>query len=82
MSETTNDLVLTTIDNPFNPKTEYAKWQTWDNDNGYYTEEFIARLISDEEGFDIDDEVKMIELTNKVINDILEHDMTKMYILV
>ena len=82
MSESTTDLVLTTIDNPFNPKTDYAKWQTWDTDNGYNTEQFVARLISMEEGFDVDDEVTLIELTNKVVNEVLEHDMTQMYILV
>lgn len=64
-----NDLMLTTVDNPFNPKTDYDKWQQWDEDNGYYTESYIARLIADEEGFDIDDDVKMKELVDKVITD-------------
>lgn len=77
-----NDLMLTTVDNPFNPKTDYDKWQQWDEDNGYYTESYIARLIADEEGFDIDDDVKMKELVDKVITDILNNDIINQYKLV
>lgn len=76
------ELVLTTFDNPYNPKTDYAKWQTWDNDNGYNTEEFIARLISMEESFDINDEVSLTLLTNKVIQEILDNDVINSYVLV
>jgi hypothetical protein len=79
---TGDNLVLTTIDNPYNPKTDYDNWKSYDSDNEYNTEEFVARLLSMEVGFDMDDDMKMNELTNKVINEILEHDMTKMYILV
>lgn len=77
-----DNLMLTTVDNPFNPKTDYDKWQQWDEDNGYYTESYIARLIADEEGFDIDDDVKMKELVDKVITDILNNDIINQYKLV
>lgn len=76
------DLVLTTIDNPFNPHDDYLKWKQWDEESGYYTESYIARLLIMEDGFDIDDELKSVELTNKVINDILEHDPREIYALV
>ena len=79
---TGDNLVLTTIDNPYNPKTDYDNWKSFDTDNEHNTEEFVARLIVMEDGFDIDDDMKMNELINKVINDILEHDVTQMYILV
>jgi hypothetical protein len=78
----TDDLMLTTIDNPFNPKEEYVKWQTWDRENGYYTEEYIARLLLMEESYDEDDEILIDSLTDKVINDVLEQDMLDVYILV
>ena len=80
MEET--DFVLTTKDNPYNPKTDYDKWSEWDTVNEYNTEAFVARLVAMEEGFDIDDDISMDALTNKVINEILEHDMTGMYMLV
>ena len=77
-----NELVLTTIDNPFNPKTEYEQWKRWDNENGYNTEEYIARLINMEADYEVDDEVLLNELTNKVINEILENDTLEVYQLV
>jgi hypothetical protein len=76
-----SDLMLTTIDNPYNPKTDYDKWRIWDEENGYYTESFIARLIVMEEDFDLEDEIGLQEITNKVINEILEHDVLNVYAL-
>lgn len=74
--------VLTTIDNPYNPKTDYDNWKTWDEDNGYDTEAFVARLLANEEDFDIDDEISVDTLTNKVFTEILEHDVLNVYVLV
>jgi hypothetical protein len=76
------DLVLTTMDNPYNPKTDYPKWKQWDEESGYHTEAFLARLLMMEESFDIDDELGIIALTNKVINDVLENDPLNIYALV
>lgn len=76
------DLVLTTLDNPHNPKTDYLKWKQWDEESGYYTENLIARLMMMEEDFDIEDDLGVIEIANRVINDILEHDPLNIYALV
>ncbi len=76
-----SDLVLTTIDNPYDPKTEYYKWKQWDEESGYYTEAYVARLLMMEKEFDIDDELVVVALTNKVINDILENDPLNIYAL-
>lgn len=76
------DLMLTTFDNPFNPKIEYPQWQTWDVDNGYHTEQYIARLIAMEEDFDMDDDVTLSVLTDKVIQEIIEQDTSNVYVLV
>lgn len=76
------DLVLTTIDNPFDPKTDYLKWKQWDEESGYFTERYVARLLMMEPNFDIDDELGSVQLTNKVIIDILENDPTNLYVLV
>lgn len=75
------DLMLTTIDNPYNPKTDYLKWKQWDEEAGYNTESYVARLLMMEKSFNIDDELGMVELTNKVINDILENDPLNVYAL-
>lgn len=36
--------MLTTVDNPFDPFTQWDDWRRYDEDKGYYTCEFIARL--------------------------------------
>lgn len=77
-----DELTLSTIDNPYNPKTHYDMWKRWDNDNGYNTEEYIARLISMEEGYDVDDDFMLNVLSTKVINEILENDSTNLYRLI
>jgi len=79
---TEEQLVLTTIDNPYSPKIQYEEWKRWDYENGYNTEEYIARLIVLDESYDADDEFGLLELTNKVINEILENDTHEVYRLV
>ena len=27
--------MITTVDNPFNPREDYLQWNQWDIDNGY-----------------------------------------------
>lgn len=77
-----DDLMLSTLDNPYSPKTEYDMWKRWDKENGHNTEEYIARLISMEDDCDVDDEFMLNILTTKVINDILENDTLELYRLV
>jgi len=76
------DLVLTTVDNPYSPKTEYELWKRYDTDNGYNTEEYLARLIDIDEHVDIDDELTLSALTNAAIQEILEQDKQEIYKLV
>ena len=39
------DVSLTTVDNPYDPRTDQDKWQMWDEDNGYNTTNYLARLM-------------------------------------
>ena len=41
---------LTTKDNPFNPKTQYEEWSSFDHAQGYYTEQYLASQIPDIRG--------------------------------
>ena len=36
--------MLTTIDNPFNPFTQFDEWLAYDEHMGYYTCEYLARI--------------------------------------
>jgi hypothetical protein len=37
--------MLTTVDNPFDPFTQFDEWMTFDHGAGYYTVEYLARLV-------------------------------------
>lgn len=43
-------VLLTTIDNPFDPLSQWNEWRRFDEDHGYYTSEYLARIakVSDE----------------------------------
>lgn len=36
--------MLTTIDNPFDPFTQFDQWLSYDEDSGYYTNQYLARI--------------------------------------
>lgn len=38
------EYMLTTVDNPFNPFTEFDQWFEWDVSRGYNTCAFLARI--------------------------------------
>lgn len=75
------DVMLTTTDNPFNPKKDYDKWKQWDQDNGYNTENYLARLVMNAVE-DIDDEFAVEQATNEAMRDIVEFDVLGIYVLV
>jgi len=37
-------VMLTTVDNPFDPFTHYIEWDAWDRAAGYYTNGLLARI--------------------------------------
>ena len=71
------EMMLTTLDNPFNPKKDYDKWRNWDISNGYNTEEYLDRVSDIPPNLDDDDEVSSLILD--AMMSIVEHDMTGMY---
>lgn len=38
--------MLTTIDNPFDPYTQYDAWLAYDEQSGYYTNQYLARIAN------------------------------------
>ena len=71
--------MLTTKDNPFNPFTNFKEWNTFDEQKGYYTCAFLARIIkSSPELSDADQSLA----NDQAIEDILSMDPTGIYIKV
>lgn len=64
-----DDYMLTTIDNPFNPYTQFDDWYAFDEQKGYCSCELLARIakVSD----DLEDEDENYTIT-KAIDDIVE----------
>ena len=54
-SPSVEDFMLTTVDNPYDPFTEFESWFAYDEQTGYHTNGLLARLaltsndLSDEE---------------------------------
>lgn len=75
-------LMLTTIDNPYNPHTDYTLWRQWDETNEYNTESYLARIANELIDLDVDDDLAIASATNEAINSIIENDPIGVYILV
>lgn len=49
MADSSNDRIeyaLTTVDNPFDPFTQFREWYTFDLSKGYNTPGLLARLVA------------------------------------
>jgi hypothetical protein len=53
--------MLTTIDNPFDPFTQYDEWCAFDEQEGYHTFAYIARIAKTSEELSEEDENVAIE---------------------
>lgn len=67
---------LTTVDNPFDPFTEFKQWFTWDQMAGYDTPGYLARItLTSEELSDADQDA----LIEAAIDEILEEHPNGIY---
>lgn len=63
------DYMLTTIDNPFNPHTEYDAWYNYDTSHGYHTCAYLARIAkSSDELSDADDLLAIDQAMDEIVN--------------
>ena len=73
--------MLTTLDNPNNPYDDYDAWRQWDRNEEYFTEEYIARVISLLNIEIIDGTIPSQKLLD-VYNFIITNDNSFMYVLI
>lgn len=43
--------MISTIDNPYDPRTDFGAWYMWDTGQGYNTSAYLARVASIAEDF-------------------------------
>lgn len=77
--EETKEFMLTTIDNPYNPFTQFDEWFQFDVDNNYLTCSKIARLANIKDY--MSNAQKDVE-TEKAIDRLIEIDPFDVYIKV
>jgi hypothetical protein len=74
-----NESMLTTIDNPYNPFTQFDDWYAFDVGMGYNTCSYLSRIaIVSEELSDADIDLAI----ERAIDEILELNLTGKYIKV
>lgn len=70
------DVLLTTIDNPFDPFTQWDDWYAFDEAAGYHTCGYIARIAKSSDELSEEDNEEAIE---EAINEIVELNVLGIY---
>ena len=71
-----NDVMLTTIDNPFDPFDDFDSWFQFDCEKGYNSCAILARI--DKSTDDMSYEENMME-TERAIDEIIKNDFMNIY---
>lgn len=55
------EYMLTTVDNPFDPFTQFDEWFSWDTKSGYHTSALLDRVVASSDDLSEADQSKAIE---------------------
>lgn len=69
-------VMVTTTDNPFNPLTDFDLWREWDEDAGYYTLPYLARVTRTSDELSMSDQELAIE---QAIDEIVSENILGIY---
>ena len=70
------EMMLTTIDNPFSPFTQWDEWKRYDEDKKYYTCSYLARIAKTSDDLSEADYTKAID---DAIEEIVSLNINGMY---
>ena len=68
--------MLTTFDNPYNPFDDFEMWLKYDNQQGYNSCSYLARIAKTSDQFSDEENNKEIE---RAIDEIIEMDFMNIY---
>lgn len=68
--------MLTTVDNPYDPFTQFDEWNAWDQRVGYHTMSFLARIVVTSDELSEADQNAEIE---RAIDEIVEENVLGVY---
>lgn len=69
-------IMLTTIDNPFNPFTHWDEWRRYDEDKQYYTCAYLDRIVHT--SYELTD-IENNKIIENAINEILSLNINGLY---
>lgn len=70
------NVMLTTVDNPFDPFTQFEEWKAFDESKGYYTCAYLARIVKTSDELSETDEALAIE---QAIDEIVKLNLLGIY---
>jgi hypothetical protein len=70
------EYMLTTIDNPYNPFTDFDEWYSYDERQGYSTLSYLARIVRSSNDLS---EVDQIIEGNRAIDEIVKLNISGIY---
>jgi len=79
MSENVKEFMLTTVDNPYDPFTQYDEWYAFDIRMGYGTASFLGRVAKTSDELSSTDQQLVI---NQAIQEIVEENVLGLYMKV
>lgn len=71
--------MVSTVDNPFNPWTQFDEWYAWDEAHGYHTCALLGRVVRTSDSLSDADESIAIE---NAIEEIANENVSGMHIMV
>lgn len=69
--------MLTTLDNPFDPFTEFKEWLAYDTRAGHYTLSFLDRVVITSDSLS---EAQQAYAIQQAIDEIVQYDVTGLYV--
>jgi hypothetical protein len=65
-----DNVMLSTVDNPYNPHTQFDQWYTWDRTNGYNTLSYLAHIVrSSDELSQADQDLAIEQAMTDIVNE-------------
>lgn len=71
-----DEYMLTTIDNPYNPFTQFEEWYAYDTQKGYHTCNYLARIAKSSN--ELSDEDQSSEILH-AIDEIVKYNILGIY---
>lgn len=76
MSQTITVAMLTTIDNPYDPFMQFDEWNAYDQEMGYYSCAYLARIAKSSDDLSESAQAQIVE---DAIDEICKNDVIGIY---